>query len=169
MASFDVVVELIRDDHDQRRRVLRTYARVIAPPDLVYEMTTDGTLQAIGAPADLAMIGVRQRLQSVYGPTCQKTRTLRDRLGDPRPSPAQLLRALQLDARARYIERDPPLEAGDARGRSHRWRLRSANQLHLKEGSGGTSLTARETEVPSAAPRGKDSLPVDGHTERNAR
>jgi len=167
MASFDVVIELQRDEHAERRRVLRTYARVISPPELVYEMTKGGTLAVLGALSELALDALRQRLRTSYTSEWQKTSELRAALGEPAPSSEHLRRALLLEVGAGLIQRNPPVEAGDARGRSHRWRLAPTDRVPTEEGSVGTPPARDESEVPAEPPKGRESLPEAPANERD--
>lgn len=113
-------------------------------------MSASGALTALGAPSEFALHAIRERLRSTYTASWQRTSELRERLGAPRPSSESLRRALLLEAQAGLIERDPPLEAGDARGKSHRWRLRPTDQVPPRQGPEG--LHFPETKLKSVSP-----------------
>jgi hypothetical protein len=45
---------VLRDDHGvENRRRLRSWLRVVQPPELLYEETAEGQMRALGDPAHL--------------------------------------------------------------------------------------------------------------------
>jgi hypothetical protein len=61
LGVVDIALELIRDAAPSRRLV-RAYARIIQPAELIYEREPDGTMRALGSPCD---VDRRSRLQMV--------------------------------------------------------------------------------------------------------
>jgi hypothetical protein len=125
LGAFDVALEVLRDrSHHPRRRIIKAYARLISPEDLMYELDdATGDFRALGQPAAVALADVEDRCAALLTAEWQTTKELRDGLSEPRPSLEQVRLALLGLARSGAIVRDPPVAAGDARGRSHRWRL----------------------------------------------
>jgi predicted ATP-dependent serine protease len=123
LGVFDIALEILRDPNQPRRRLIRPYARLIAPPELVYELREDGQFVALGDPGALRLEEVSQRVRGVLIAEWQKTREIHEALGEPRPSLEQVRQALVTLAREGKIDRDPPIADGDAQGKAHRWRL----------------------------------------------
>ncbi len=122
LASVDIALELRRDRTSPRRRVLRVYARLISPSDLMYERKEDGTFRALGDPAELRLVEVCARISPLLTSDWQKTRAIQEALDEPRPSVEQVRQALIALARDGEAERDPSLNEGEAPGKTHWWR-----------------------------------------------
>jgi hypothetical protein len=125
LGAFDVALEVLRDrSQHPRRRIIRAYARLISPGDLMYEMDeATGDFRALGQPGAVALADVEDRCLALLTAEWQTTKEVHDGLGEPRPSLEQVRVALLGLGRSGVIDRDPPVAAGEARGRSHRWRL----------------------------------------------
>jgi hypothetical protein len=122
LGVFDVALEVMRSDKSTTRRHIRAYARIITPPEIVYELEPDGNMRYLGEPEALRLEDVVERLDLVLSDEWLLTRELRDALGDPAPSPEQLRVALTRLAQSGQVERDPPLNSGQAQGLHVRWR-----------------------------------------------
>jgi hypothetical protein len=129
LGVFDVAFELAHDEHQDRRRIIRGLARVIAIPDLLYERAEDGALRALGDPAELALAEVKRRIVDILDSEQRTTAEITAALGDPRPSEEQVRQALLELARAGAIHRDPPMSEGVKKGKAYRW--------HAHPGPGG--------------------------------
>ena len=121
LGSCDVALELLRDAHAPTRRLVRAYARLVAPPELIYERQPDGTFVALGDPAAVTRAEVQARIAAVLTEEWQPTRAVLEALDEPRPSLEQVRQALTALAREGVVERDPPLDA-PAAGARVRWR-----------------------------------------------
>jgi hypothetical protein len=128
LGTFDIAIELLRDRGDERRRIIRTFARVISPPTFMYERTEGGEMRVLGSPQDVAMDEVIERVRAVLTTEWQKTSELRAVLGDPIPGIEQVRRALA-HLTSQGVEREPPLSEGDLPRRTHRWRLPLSTEL----------------------------------------
>lgn len=121
LGAVDLAME-IRRENQPNRRLIRAYARLIQPPDLLYERTGDGRLVAMGEPKVVCQAEVQQRALEVLDGEWAKTAEVAERLDDPKPSAEQLRKALLAEAKAGRIERDPPLTATKSAGKTLRWR-----------------------------------------------
>jgi hypothetical protein len=81
-------------------------------------------LAVLGSPDAVALDATEDRLRPLLTTAWQTTKALYDALSEPRPSDEQVRLALNAMAKDREIDRDPPLDATETRGRSHQWRLR---------------------------------------------
>jgi hypothetical protein len=126
LGVFDVALELSRDARVRGRRRIRGYARLIEPPELIYERGEDGSMRALGEPSAVELEAVMGRVLEVVGQEgseggWMKTGEVREMLGEPRPSIDQVRHALRQLATDGVIERDPPIgEAGERK--VLRWR-----------------------------------------------
>lgn len=151
LGVFDVALELLWTNSAQpRRRTVRAYARVVSPPEFVYEMGEDGTMTVLGPPEAVALSNVSDRVSGVLDPEWRSTREVWGALGNPQPSEEQVRKALVQLAQAGRIERDPPISV-EARGRTHKWRSLGATSLPTKGGSVGGSVPAK-ADPPTDAP-----------------
>jgi predicted ATP-dependent serine protease len=127
VACFDVALEMRYVPKAPQRRLLTLKARVIAAPDLVYEMQ-GRTLRAIGDPKALDLEAVKGRaLEKLEdaGDGWFKTSEVRAGLADPQPGEETVRLALLSLAEEGKVERDPPF--GKKRsGKASRWRAASA-------------------------------------------
>lgn len=150
LAMVDIGLELLHDDHHPRRRVIRGQGRVVAIPELVYELRDDGTMVALGDPRALALNSVKERVLALLTEDWQTLRDLMVGMGDPRPSDDQVRKALnELVAEAK-AERDPPL--GAKGNQAHRWRLRQPPEQGVGAGSVSTACIYSRNETATAAP-----------------
>ena len=119
--AVDIALELRRDTKPNRR-LIKAYARLIQPEDLLYEQDTAGNMIVVGNPAAVGLLEVQARVAAVLGPEWLKTAEVRELLDDPVPGAETIRNALHAAARAGMIERDPPIDAQCARGKVVRWR-----------------------------------------------
>jgi hypothetical protein len=125
LGAFDVGLEMTFTNGAQpKRRTLRAYSRVVSPPTFVYEMRADGSFAVLGAPDQIALQGVKDRVIAVLTSEWETTSGIHEALGDPKPAKEQVRLALLALAEETKVDRDPPPGAQDTRGRAHRWRLR---------------------------------------------
>ena len=144
LGVFDVALELRRDLAAAQRRLLRAYARLIAPPELVYERAEDRSFRALGDPATLRLAEVQDRVYEVLTDESLKTAAVWEGLDEPRPGFEQVRLALRALARDGRADRDPPIQDGDAPGKTYRWRLStSPPTLPSYMGGGGCSEPAQ--------------------------
>ncbi len=123
--AVDIALELRRDSRPNRRLV-KGYARLIQPEDMLYEQGEDGGFVVLGDPASVTLADVRRRIRQVLTSDWLKTAEVHGLLDEPRPSLELVRQGLHAEGAEGAIERDPPLEQGAARGgRGHGWRLRS--------------------------------------------
>jgi predicted ATP-dependent serine protease len=122
--AFDVALEL-RQDNQPNRRMVRSYARLIESVELLYEQKAEGGFRVLGDPAAVTLAGIRERVRQALGADWTPTAAIRERLDEPKPGVETLRHALYAEAENGAIERDPPLSAGRAPGRTYRWRAKS--------------------------------------------
>jgi DNA repair protein RadA/Sms len=120
LGAVDVALE-VRRDSQANRRLVRGYARLFQPPDLLYEQTAESRLTALGSPCDVGFVEVRKRVASVLTGEWVKTKEILAQLEAPKPSLEIVRRALLAEAHAGRVERDPPL-AEKVNGKTVRWR-----------------------------------------------
>jgi hypothetical protein len=129
LGLVDIALEL-RYDPAASRRLVRAYARLIQPAELMYERRQDGSMHALGSPQNVTLAEVRKRVREAVDADWLSTADVRERLGDPKPHVNQVRNALQDEAEAGTIERDPPLSESVER-KKLRWRARGGGEnLH---------------------------------------
>jgi hypothetical protein len=121
MGVFDIALTLRKEDRAPTRRLVTAYARLLQPPELIYEQEADGSMRAKGDPAAVQLAEVVERVRGVLGEEWMKTAEVRVELGEPRPSQEQVRLVLLQLAQQGEIERDPPI-AEEAKGRTIMWR-----------------------------------------------
>jgi len=143
LGSFDIAIEVLRDPNQAtNRRLIRTYARLIESQEAVYEKAQPqfqplhpsvGTLgfRLLGDPKALRLEDVASRLLASLTGEPQTTKELHAGLADPQPSLEQVRQALLKLAHEHKIRRQPPIEAGEQRGKSHSWAILSSNEPSL--------------------------------------
>lgn len=118
-ASFDAALEIDRVPGSPRRRLIKGYARLLTPTDLIYERQEDGSLRALGDAADVTRDEVRERVQDALDAEYKSRKEIIAGLADPKPS-YELVRSvlsdLVSDGRAERV----PLE--DKQGATYKWR-----------------------------------------------
>ncbi|HWG41534.1 MAG TPA: AAA family ATPase [Gemmataceae bacterium] len=120
--AVDVAVE-VRRDNVPARRILKVHARIIQPPDLLYERKADGQLIALGDPAGVGVEEVARRMLTVLDHQWRKTADVLTLFEEPKPSLEQLRLALRAESQCGRVERDPPINVASAQGKAIRWRL----------------------------------------------
>jgi hypothetical protein len=147
LGAVDIALELLHDQHgNKNRRRIRAWARLIQPPELLYEQNADGQLVALGDPAELEQSALEQRLlEQLSAEEWSTTRDIHDALGDPKPSQEVVRRTLTgLAQQTRpVVERDPPITI-EAKGKTHRWALPGTPRDQLP-----TSLPLKEPSLGS--------------------
>ena len=169
LGIVDVSLELQRDPQAGKRRILRGWGRVMEVPDLLYELQEDGSMKLLGDPKELAFEDVKERVREAVPSGWIKTSEVRDALEDPKPSVDQVGKALTEWAASGAIERDPPMSAGQKRGKTYKWRdpnLTSAGSSSI----GGSEVVEPESSlsvVPFVSvPRGiKEAFAAPGPEE----
>src|SRR5687768_6782658 len=126
LGVFDIALVVKRDEHKKNRRKVEAFARLIEPPEMIYELEEDGTMRSLGDPASLQLADVVERVRAVVGDEWEKTSAIREGVGEPVPAVSQVRGALLLLTERGEIERDPPLTE-DAAGRTVRWRIAQPN------------------------------------------
>jgi hypothetical protein len=121
LGTFDVALEILRDEGVPRRRRIRCYARLISPREMVYEMDEEGNMRYLGHPDALKLDEVESRILVVLGDQWRKTREVRAALGEPLPGIDQVRHALTGLALRGEIERCPPIDE-HAQGHTIQWR-----------------------------------------------
>jgi hypothetical protein len=121
LGSVDIALE-IAWDNNPKRRLVKGHARIVQIDDLLYEQDQDGGLRALGDPSGVTVIEVRARLLQALGADWLKSAEVLGLLDAPRPSEELLRQALQAEAKAGRVERDPPITDGAVRGKTVRWR-----------------------------------------------
>jgi hypothetical protein len=145
--AVDVALEL-RRDRRPNRRLVKGYARLIQPAELLYEQEKGGAFKVLGDPAGVTLAEVRSRVREALGTEWTKTADVRELLDEPRPSGELVRQALHAEAVDGVVERDPPLSAGNAPGRAHCWRARVSSNDD-RAGPGATAPPAAEGGVKS--------------------
>ncbi len=124
LGVVDIALEIKFDGaDDSHRRQLRGWGRVIEIPRLLYELSDDGSMIALGSPAQVVLDEVKNRALDVLSDELMKRKSIKEAMGDPKPSDDQLLKALNSLAADGKADRDPPLSAGQRPGTSYKWRL----------------------------------------------
>ena len=122
LGVVDVALELRRDTC-ATRRILRAFARVIQPEELIYERTPRADWSRWCAPSSIMFQEVRRRVVAVLDDSWLKTAEVRERLEEPQPGAELVRRALLAEAEAGAVERDPPIDVRAVSGKTVRWRL----------------------------------------------
>ena len=154
LGIFDIALEVVRDRQAPHgsRRLVRPYARLLNPRELLYERTEDGTLRALGDPDAVRLDEVEERLLEILTSTPRTTSDCQQALGDPRPSLEQVRLALTSLARAGRVDRDPPIEVGGVRGRTVRWGLWGAERPTSNGQPLGLEVASRAAGAPWVDP-----------------
>lgn len=121
MASFDIVMELLRDG-PVNRRIINNYDRIISPPSLIYEKDKNGTFKYLGVADDLGLEEVIKRIRPLLTDSWRKTGEIFRGLGSPQPSSEQVRKALVELAEEGDAVRDPDISRGDVPGKTYRWK-----------------------------------------------
>lgn len=109
LGVVDLALEIAFDNPNApNRRKVRGWGRVIAVPELVYEMRDDKSFAPLGAPEAVALGEVKSRVLETLNGEWQALREIHDALDEPKPSKRQLQYALDALTDAGQIERDPP-------------------------------------------------------------
>lgn len=80
-------------------------------------------------------------------------------MDEPKPSKEQVRRALTDLAKQKAAVRDPSIDSGPARGRTHRWRRPDAGSSEAS--ATGSELSSNDT-VYTLEPNSDDELPKGG-------
>ncbi len=102
--------------------MIRPYARVVSPKELLYEKLDDDELRALGDLAEVALEEVRARVKAALTSEWQGTAEVCHALTEPQPSREQVRKALIGLAQSDEIQRNPPQSDGDKPGKTYRWR-----------------------------------------------
>lgn len=121
LGVVDIALELNRDPHNPRRRILRGWGRVYEVPELLLEMDEAGELHVLGEPGQVALEAVKERVRETSTGEWTPTKEVLDSLGEPKPSLEQVRKALGSLAGDGQMERQPPM-GQDKSGATYRWR-----------------------------------------------
>ncbi|HKP52642.1 MAG TPA: AAA family ATPase [Chloroflexia bacterium] len=125
MGVFDVALTLTKEDRTPRRRRVIAYARLLQPPELLYDQESDGSLRYKGDPASVQLAEVVERVRGVlseHGEEWAKTSQVREWVGEPMPSINQVRAALMQLAAQGEVERDPAM-GEEVKRQTVLWRL----------------------------------------------
>ena len=122
LGVVDVALELRRDTCPTRR-ILRAFARLIQPEEMIYERTAEGRLVALGSPSGVTFAEVKRRVFLALDGSWAKSAAVRDRMDEPRPGAELVRRALLAAAKEGRVEREPPIDIQEVAGKTVRWRL----------------------------------------------
>ncbi len=64
---FNIALTLRKEDRAPNRRLVTAYARLLQPPELIYEQEADGTMRAKGDPASVQLAEVVERVKGALG------------------------------------------------------------------------------------------------------
>src|SRR5439155_3587148 len=127
----------IARDRKRTRRIVTGLSRNFDVPDLMYELTADGAMVALGSPDAVSMPEVQAAVLGALSTEYQTTKELYERLPESgRPSMEQFRRALKTLALPRVdadgvtmpqVERDPPIEVREVKGVTLKWRATAVN------------------------------------------
>src|SRR5262249_20822674 len=115
LGSVDIAIELNRKANTEQRE-LTGQGRLIEIEDFIYERSQGGSFIALGAGKDVSFQVVKKRIAEVLNTEWKSTREVRFALDNPKPSPDQVLKALEALAKEKRVERDPPSSKGKAQG-----------------------------------------------------
>jgi hypothetical protein len=120
LGMFDIAIEILRDPSRDNRRILRPYARLISPPDMLYGLESDKFV-SLGTPSVASAATLAEEVVAVLEQS-GLWMTTGDILGslEGKPSDATLRRALQLLWEEKRIDRIPPTD-GKAQGVTVYW------------------------------------------------
>jgi hypothetical protein len=121
LGVFDIGLELLYDAAPSRR-LIRPYCRLISPGEVLYERSPDGTFRLLGAPDAVSLDETKERVLEALNGDWMTTKDVHAALGETAPSDEQVRLALKALAAEDKTERDPPISAGAAPGKTHRWR-----------------------------------------------
>jgi DNA repair protein RadA/Sms len=123
LGSVDIAIELNRKGNTEQRE-LTGQGRLIEIEDFIYERSQDGSFVALGAAKDVSLDGVKKRITEVLSTEWKSTREVGFALDSPKPSPDQVLKALEVLAKEKRVERDPPFSQGKVQGATYKWRVK---------------------------------------------
>jgi hypothetical protein len=160
MGAFDIPIEVLWDpSKGANRRLVRTYPRLIEAKEGLYEKVADGEFEYVGDPQAVALVEVTDTARSLLTDVWQSTDEIWAGLDEPKPSKEQVRKALTDLAKQKAALRDPSIESGPARGKTHRWKRPDAGSSEAS--ATGSELSSNDTvytlEPNSAsAPSGPD-------------
>ena len=121
LGVVDIALELLREENlGGNRRRIRGWGRVAPIPEMVCELDDDGSMSALGDPAELAFEQVKGRALEALNGEWRKTREVYDSMAEPRPSLRQVRAALNALFGGGIVLRDP---TEDKPGATYRYRL----------------------------------------------
>lgn len=122
LGVVDIALEVLRDNDENKRKV-RGWGRVIAIPELLYTSQEDGSFVALGAPSQVELQEVKQRVLNTLNGEWQSRKDILAALDEPRPGLEQLRIALEALVAEGAVVRDPALSKP---GATYRYRLAGA-------------------------------------------
>jgi len=127
LGVVDAALEITRDKVKNRRKI-EGWARIIAIPELVYEMDDRGMMVALGDPAKVALEAVKEGLRNVLPNEWTKIKDALELLDEPRPGLEQVRKALKELGASGYVQRNPSFAEGDKPGSTYLWRITQITQ-----------------------------------------
>src|SRR5262249_1247153 len=124
LGTVDIGIELKLKQGQNNHRRISGQGRVIEIEEFLYEKLDDGRFIALGAAKDVSFEIVKKRVAEVLNTEWKSTREVRFALDKPKPSPDQVLKALEALAKGKRVERDPPFSKGKAQGATYKWRVK---------------------------------------------
>jgi hypothetical protein len=131
MGAVDIPMVMEKDPHGNKwRRVIKVYARIITPPDLIQQLDPETGKFTVSAAGDVQQSAVVDKVRFVVSGDWMSTADVLHALASPKPSEEQLRQALLELANREVLERDPPLTE-NAQGKRVRWRRVSMEDVDL--------------------------------------
>jgi hypothetical protein len=144
MGAFDIPIEVLWDpSKGTNRRLVRTYPRLIEAKEGLYEKVADGEFEYVGDPQAVALVEVTDTARSLLTDLWQSTDEIWAGIDEPKPSKEQVRKALTDLARQKVALRDPSIDAGPARGKTHRWKRTDAGSSEAS--ATGSELSSNDT------------------------
>lgn len=121
LGIVDIGTELTRTKTGNCRR-LRGWGRIIDVPEVLYEKLDDGRMKVMGSPDAVSFKKVKESVLRVLDHEWTKTKEVKAKILDPKPSDDQLIKVLEELAKERKVKRAPPISKGKRKGVTYRWR-----------------------------------------------
>ena len=122
LGIVDIGTELSRTNTGNHRR-LRGWGRIIEVPERLYEKLDDGSMRIIGSPDAVSFKEVKESVLSVVDREWRRTKEIREKLPDLKPSIDQVIKVLEELAQENKVKRKPSISKGKLQGVTYRWRL----------------------------------------------
>jgi len=121
LGVVDVALEVgFADGNAPNRRKIRGWGRIIAIPELLYDMADDLSFKPLGSPHAVEVANVKRRVLDVLNGQWQAFRDIHAAMDAPKPGREYLRLALQELVTSGDVDRDPP---DGGRGKAIRYRV----------------------------------------------